>query len=111
VAALHWLIHHPELSGVVNLASPNPLPNESFMRILRETCGQRIGLPANRWMLELGAIFLQTETELILKSRRVIPGRLLKSGFEFQFPSWNVAAADLFFRWQAARKHEAVVSA
>ena len=50
--AIDWLINHEEFTGPVNLASPNPLPNESFMRILRATAGQRFGLPANRWMME-----------------------------------------------------------
>jgi NAD dependent epimerase/dehydratase family enzyme len=54
-------------------------------------------------MLELGAIFLRTESELILKSRRVVPGRLIDSGFVFQFPDWSAAAADLCRRWRAAR--------
>ncbi len=106
VAAIAWLIDQQELSGAVNLASPNPLPNDSFMRILREVAGQPIGLPANRWMLELGAVFLRTETELVLKSRRVIPGRLSASGFEFQFPDWKSAAAELFLRWQKSRSQQ-----
>ena len=95
VRSLYWLIEHEELSGPINLCSPNPIPNAEFMRILRESWGQRIGLPASKWMLELGAIFLRTETELILKSRRVVPKRLIDSGFEFQFPQWKHAARDL----------------
>src|SRR5262249_30150119 len=69
IRAVYWLIAHEELRGPVNLASPNPLPNAEFMRALREAWGIRIGLPAAEWMLEIGAIFLRTETELILKSR------------------------------------------
>ena len=60
-----------------------------------------MGLPATRWMLELGAIFLRTETELVLKSRRVIPTRLVNAGFEFSFPDWAPAAADLVERFRA----------
>lgn len=82
-------------TGPVNLCAPNPLPNAEFMRALRTAAGVRIGLPATRWMLEIGAWFLRTETELILKSRRVIPGRLLAAGFRFDFPDWPAAAADL----------------
>ncbi len=100
VRAVRWLIEHEELSGAVNLAAPNPLPNREFMRILREAWGTKIGLPASEWMLELGAIFMRTETELVLKSRRVVPTRLLESGFEFQFPNWENAAADLCQRWR-----------
>lgn len=95
LAAIHWLIEHDELSGPINLAAPNSLPNAEFMRILREAAGVRIGLPATRLMLELGAVFMKTETELILKSRRVVPTRLLNSGFRFEFPDWQTAAKDL----------------
>ena len=101
--AVRWLIDRDELSGAVNLAAPEPLPNAEFMRDLRQAAGVPVGLPATRWMLELGAIPLQTETELILKSRRVIPGRLLDSGFVFDYPAWPAAATDLCRRWRAAR--------
>ena len=101
VRAVRWLIDH-DLDGAVNLSSPNPLPNREFMRALRRAWGARFGLPATRWMLELGAVFLRTETELILKSRRVVPGRLLDSGFTFQFPHWPEAAANLCRRWRDA---------
>jgi uncharacterized protein len=83
---IRWLMDHPELEGPVNIAAPNPVPNREFMRTLREVCGQPIGLPAFTWMLEIGAFFLGTETELLLKSRRVVPGRLIASGFEFRYP-------------------------
>jgi uncharacterized protein (TIGR01777 family) len=95
VEALRWLIAHEDVEGVVNVASPNPLPNAEFMRILREACGVPFGLPATGWMLELGAVFMRTETELILKSRRVVPAILLERGFVFRFPDWPVAAQDL----------------
>ncbi len=95
IHAIYWLIEHNELTGPINLTSPNPLPNAEFMRVLREAWGMRIGLPASAWMLALGAFFMRTETELILKSRRVVPGRLLQSGFQFQFPTWKLAAEDL----------------
>jgi len=100
IRAIYWLIDHNELQGPVNLASPNPVPNADFMRSLRKAWGIGIGLPASKWMIEIGAFFLRTESELILKSRRVIPGRLLNSGFEFQFPTWPEAAADLCHRWR-----------
>ena len=95
IAAIRWLIAHDDIDGVVNVASPNPLPNAEFMRILREACGSRFGLPASQWMLEIGAVFMRTETELILKSRRVVPARLLEHGFRFEFPDWRDAARDL----------------
>ena len=100
VQSILWLIGHNELDGPVNLTSPTPLPNDEFMKALRKAWGIRIGLPATDWMLEIGALFLRTETELILKSRRVAPGKLLDSGFVFQFPDWNDAARDLCERWR-----------
>jgi len=99
IRAIYWLIEH-DLNGPVNLTSPNPLPNVEFMRAIRRAWGTRIGLPAPRWMLEAGAIFLRTETELILKSRRVVPGRLLEAGFKFEFPTWPEAAKELCARWR-----------
>jgi len=99
VRALDFLIDHPELSGAVNLASPNPLPQKEFMRILREASNTSIGLPATAWMAEIGAFFLRTDTELLLKSRRVVPGRLLDAGFSFVHPTWETASHDLVHRW------------
>lgn len=104
VAAIDWLIAHEELSGAVNISSPSPLPNADFMRQLRRAWGARIGFPATAWMLEIGAIFLRTETELILKSRRVVPGRLLASGFSFIYPDWEIAARDLCSQWRLRRE-------
>lgn len=100
--AVLWLIEHQELDGPVNLAAPNPLSNAEFMRDLRAAWGMPFGLPANKLMLELGALILRSETELILKSRRVIATKLMESGFEFEFPAWPEAARDLCARWRAA---------
>lgn len=93
--AIEWLIERDDIAGAVNIAAPNPVPNAEMMRLFREVCGVRIGLPAARWMLEIGAILLRTETELILKSRRVVPGRLLESGFRFEFPEMKSALASV----------------
>lgn len=101
VSALEFLIVHDEFEGFVNISSPNPLPNREFMKALRQAWGAHIGLPATTWMLEIGTLFLRTETELALKSRRVIPGRLVDAGFQFQFPDWPTAARDLVARWRA----------
>ena len=100
IRAVYWLIKHDDIAGPVNLAAPNPLPNADFMRALREASGVRIGLPAANWMLEVGAFFMRTETELVLKSRRVVPGRLLADGFSFNFPAWPDAARDLCRQWR-----------
>jgi uncharacterized protein (TIGR01777 family) len=102
VRAVYWLIEHEELSGPINLASPNPLPNREFMRVLREAYGMPFGLPAMEWQLAIGAFLMRSETELILKSRRVVPKLLTDSGFEFEFPEWKEAAGDLVRRWRDA---------
>jgi uncharacterized protein (TIGR01777 family) len=104
VRAVLWLIEHEEIDGVVNLAAPSPLPNAEFMRALRQAWGMPIGLPAFEWMLEIGALFLRTETELILKSRRVISTRLREHGFTFQYADWPAAARELCARWRSGRK-------
>jgi len=103
VAAVRWLIERDDVDGVVNVASPNPLPNAEFMRLLRGAFGVPFGLPARGWMLEIGAVLMRTETELILKSRRVVPGKLLERGFTFKYPVWNDAARDLCHQWKMMR--------
>jgi len=98
VQAVARLIEDARLSGAFNLCAPEPLPYREFMAALRAAAGVRIGLPATRWMVEIGAFVLRTDTELLLKSRYVVPRRLLDAGFEFQFPSWPAAARDLVMR-------------
>jgi len=102
VRAVALLIDRGDISGPVNVAAPNPLPQREFMAALRAAWGTRIGLPATKWMTALGAVFLRTETELTFKSRRVVPGRLRDAGFTFDFPEWPAAAADLVARWREA---------
>jgi len=104
IRSVYWLIEHDGLSGPINLASPNPLPNREFMRIFREAWGTKIGLPAMEWQLAIGAFFMRSETELILKSRRVVPRLLTDSGFEFEFPEWETACRDLCDRWRRSNK-------
>ncbi|MEV4254740.1 TIGR01777 family oxidoreductase [Spirillospora sp. NPDC049652] len=98
VRAVQFLIERDDLSGPVNLTSPNPLPYRDFMRHLRRAWGMPVGLPATAWMAELGALALRSDTELLLKSRRVTPGRLLDAGFTFDHAEWPVAAEDLVRR-------------
>ncbi|GAA3627205.1 TIGR01777 family oxidoreductase [Kineosporia mesophila] len=95
VRAVELLLERDDIEGPVNLASPGPVPQRDLMRSLRKAWGVGLGLPATRAMAELGALVLRTDTELLLKSRRVVPGRLLEAGFEFRYPSWPEAAADL----------------
>ena len=100
VQAIEYLIANDKLEGPINVCSPNPIPNREFMRALRKAWGIPIGLPTASWMLAVGAVLMRTETELVLKSRRVVPGRLLKEGFEFNHPDWPSAAQDLVRRWR-----------
>jgi uncharacterized protein (TIGR01777 family) len=107
IRAVYWLIDQ-DLEGPVNLAAPEPLPNADFMRALRQAWGIGFGLPASRWMLEVGVFLMRSESELVLKSRRVTPGRLLGSGFQFEFPTWKPAAANLCNRWRERRQRNAL---
>lgn len=95
---MRFLLSRDELTGAVNVAAPNSLPQRDLMRELWSAWGVPVGLPATRWMAELGAFALRSDIELLLKSRRVVPGRLADAGFDFQFPHRADAAADLVRR-------------
>jgi NAD dependent epimerase/dehydratase family enzyme len=99
--AVEFLIAHEELDGPINIAAPNPLPNREFMQSLRDAWGVPNGLPTPTPLVEMCAFLLRTESELVLKSRRVVPGRLLDSGFTFAFPEWPEAAEDLVRQWRS----------
>jgi uncharacterized protein (TIGR01777 family) len=99
--AIDFLIHHEEIDGPVNITAPNPLPNREFMAGLRDAWDIPNGFPAPAPLIEIGAFFMRTESELVLKSRRAIPGRLLDAGFEFEFPDWPTAAEDLVKQWRS----------
>lgn len=104
VRAVEFLIDREELSGVVNIASPGPVANREFMRILRKAWGVPVGLPAPSWLIEIGCFLMRTESELVLKSRFVVPGRLEEAGFRFLFPEWPAAATDLVTGWRSQRR-------
>ncbi|MFB9861697.1 TIGR01777 family oxidoreductase [Rufibacter immobilis] len=84
IGSIEFLMQHEELEGDFNLSSPRPVPNHHFMQTLRQALGISFGLRARKWMLEIGAWLLRTETELLLKSRWVVPTRLLQAGYQFQ---------------------------
>jgi uncharacterized protein (TIGR01777 family) len=86
VRMVDFLIENQDARGTYNLASPFPVPNREFMCSLRAALGRSLGLPSPRWLLELGARFIRTETELILKSRKVVPRRLEDAGFSWTYP-------------------------
>lgn len=107
VRAVEFLVDRPDLTGPVNLAAPEPLPHRAFMRALRSAWGVPVGLPATKWMAEIGALALRSDTELLLKSRRVTPGRLLDEGFDFEYARWPEAADDLVRRVRRRRLKKA----
>lgn len=98
--AVEFLIEHEDLEGPFNMTAPEPVTNREFMAALREAWDRPNGLPAPALAIKLGAIFLRTEPELVLASCRAVPGRLLEAGFEFEFPQWGEAAADLVRLWR-----------
>jgi uncharacterized protein len=95
LSALKWLISNENAAGPYNLAAPEPVSNSEFMSIMRRQLNRKIGLPATKWMLEIGAFFIRTETELILKSRNVIPQKLLNGGFHFTYSKVEDAIKNL----------------
>jgi uncharacterized protein len=96
--AVDWVLERDDLVGVVNIAAPNPVTSAEMMRLLREVVGAPFGLPTFEWMLHIGAFVLRTEVELMIKSRRVVPKRLVDSGFQFEFPTMRKAFAELNVR-------------
>jgi len=88
---IQFLNKRDDLSGVFNCSAPHPVQNHELMKELRHTMNRSIGLPAPRWMLELGAKVIKTETELMLKSRWVLPERLERAGYTFLFPTLDEA--------------------
>ena len=103
VRAIEWITARESLTDIVNVASPNPLPNAAFMHDIRTASHTRIGLSSPEPLISIGAFLMRTETELVLKSRRVIPGKLLESGFDFTYPTWPQAAIDLCERSRQRR--------
>jgi NAD dependent epimerase/dehydratase family enzyme len=100
--ALEFLVEHEELQGLVTVAVPNPLEHREFMRVLRRALGVPFGLPAAGWIAETGATMLGVgpfrDGVAVLADRRVHPDRLLAAGFEFRYPTWPAAAAELIAR-------------
>ena len=93
--SIDFMFEHNKLEGVYNLSSPNPVTNNIFMNKLRKATGQIVGLPAFEWMLKIGAAVIGTEPELILKSRWVVPTKLLQAGYQFAYPDIERAFEDI----------------
>lgn len=90
-----FLKGRPDLSGSFNCSAPEPVTNAQFMEMMRVQMGRTYGLSASKWMLELGSVFIRTETELVLKSRWVVPDRLEKAGYSFEYPAINEALSEI----------------
>ena len=86
---------HKELRGVFNCSAPNPIDNKTLMKTFREAMKVKIGLPSSVWLLEIGAVIIKTETELILKSRWVVPEKLLEAGYIFKYPTLETALKNI----------------
>lgn len=93
--SIEYMIQQNDLSGPINVSAPNPVRNSQLMAILRKHLGRSIGFPTPAWLLKLGARIIRTESELILKSRFVIPEKLILSGFKFDFPHLEQALNNL----------------
>jgi len=95
LGSIEFLREHPELDGPVNASSPNPSDSRTVMRTVRKIVGAPFGIPTFRWMLEIGTALIRSETELVLKSRWVVPERLEAAGYRFQFPELEPAIRDI----------------
>lgn len=93
--AVEFIIEHENISGNINITAPHPLSNEEFMKKLRKEMKIPFGINAPVWQLEIASIFLNTETELLLKSRNVYPEKLIKSGFKFSYSTVEYAFKNL----------------
>ena len=98
LGVIQFLMKHDEVDGVVNVSSPNPTDSRGFMATLRAVLGVRLGIPTPRFVLELGSMVIRTETELVLKSRWVVPERLLAAGYTFEYPELEPALRQILAR-------------
>ncbi|MFT3704440.1 MAG: TIGR01777 family oxidoreductase [Agriterribacter sp.] len=102
---IEWIYNHKDLTGTFNCCSPNPVTNNVFMRTLRKTTGHRFGLPAYECLLHVGAPLIGTPTELVLKSRWVLPAKIVETGFEFKYPLLDAALTDIIHKVPRRQYH------
>jgi hypothetical protein len=95
---IEWIWEHKELYGTFNCCAPHPVTNDEFMQTLRKVTRNKFGLPAFTWMLRFGAALIGTETELVLKSRWVLPAKIAESGFQFKYPLLKNALEEIISR-------------
>lgn len=102
---IEWCYEHPDMEGIYNCAAPAPVTNKTFMQTLRKLTGCKAALPAPAALLEIGAAQMGTETELILKSRWVLPARLQQTGFRFKYNKLEDALQDIVHNTPRSRYH------
>ena len=102
---IEWIHDNKQIQGTYNCSSPGPVTNEEFMRTLRKVTGTLIGFPAFEWMLRVGAPIIGTELELILKSRWVVPAKILETGFQFKYPLLEQALKDVISKVPRKQYH------
>jgi NAD dependent epimerase/dehydratase family enzyme len=102
---IEWIFENKNAAGIYNCVAPNAISNYSFMKTLRQITDHKFGLPAATWMLEFGSLLISTETELILKSRWVIPARAMREGFEFKYKFLHDALSDIISRTSRKEYH------
>ena len=93
--AVDFIINNEQLENAVNVTAPNPLRNFEMMKIIRDKIKMPVGISSPTWLLEIASVFMQTETELLLKSRNVYPGKLVSAGFQFAHPNFEDALNSL----------------
>ena len=103
--AIEFMFNQPTMAGVYNVSSPNPITNKTFMQTLRNVTHHAIGLPAYAWMLKIGAALIGTETELLLKSRWVVPTKLQEAGFVFKYPNLDGAFKEIIAKLPRKKYH------
>lgn len=102
---VEWLFDHKEMEGTYNCVSPGAVTNDTFMAVLRKCTGHKFGLPAFEWMLHMGAPVIGTEAELVLKSRWVLPAKMLQSGFVFRYPKLEDALEAIIAQTPRSKYH------
>jgi uncharacterized protein (TIGR01777 family) len=88
-----FLLENLQISGPVNCVSPNPVQNAEFAKVLGRTLGRPLILPAPPAFLL--RTLLGEFANVVLKGQRVVPERLLQSGFSFRFPTLQQALENL----------------
>jgi len=93
--SIDFIIKNKTIEGIINICSPDPRKNKEFNYLLRKTLNVKLHFHVKEWMIRIGAFFMRTEAELVLKSRRVVPRLLMSKGFEFKYKKLEEAMNDL----------------